>query len=144
MKLSFVQKLWLPLILSLLCLAAMSIYNAYETKETRLDERKADLKHATELALSVVKTFGDEAAAGAMPLAEAQKRAMDTVRNMRYGQDGYFQIVNSHPTVLMHGTRPEWTDKDVSDYTDPNGVYVFRDIVAIIKRDGKGFTAYAA
>jgi methyl-accepting chemotaxis protein len=144
MKLSFVQKLWLPLILSLLCLAAMSIYNAYETKETRLDERKADLKHATELALSVVKTFGDEAAAGAMPLAEAQKRAMDTVRNMRYGQDGYFQIVNSHPTVLMHGTRPEWTDKDVSNYTDPNGVYVFRDIVALIKRDGKGFTAYAA
>jgi len=144
MKLSFVQKLWLPLILSLLCLAAMSIYNAYETKETRLDERKADLKHATELALSVVKTFGDEAAAGAMPLAEAQKRAMDTVRNMRYGQDGYFQIVNSHPTVLMHGTRQEWTDKDVSNYTDPNGVYVFRDIVALIKRDGKGFTAYAA
>ena len=144
MKLSFVQKLWLPLILSLLCLAGISVYNAYQTRATRMDERKADLKHATEIALGVVKTFGDQAAAGAMPVAEAQKRAMDSVRNMRYGEDGYFQIVDPHPTVLMHGTRPEWTNKDVSDYQDPNGVYVFRDIVALAKRDGKGFTAYSA
>jgi methyl-accepting chemotaxis protein len=144
MKLSFAQKLWLPLILSLVCLAGISVYNAYQTKATRLAERKADLKHATEIALGVVKTFGDEAAAGAIPVAEAQKRAMDSVRNMRYGQDGYFQIVDSHPRVLMHGTRPEWTNKDVSDYQDPNGVYVFRDIVALIKRDGEGFTAYSA
>ncbi|MGF6721841.1 methyl-accepting chemotaxis protein [Paraburkholderia sp. GAS41] len=144
MKLSFVQKLWLPLILSLVCLAGISVYNAYQTRATRLDERQADLKHATEIALGVVKTFGDEAAAGTIPVAEAQKRAMDSVRNMRYGQDGYFQIVDPHPTVLMHATRPEWTNKDVSDYHDPNGVYVFRDIVALIKRDGKGFTAYSA
>jgi hypothetical protein len=66
MKLSFVQKLWLPLILSLLCLAGISIYEVYRTKETRLDERKEDLTHATELALSVVKTFGDQVAAGSM------------------------------------------------------------------------------
>jgi methyl-accepting chemotaxis protein len=85
MKLSFVQKLWLPLILSLLCLAGISIYQAYWTEETRLNERKADLTHATELALSVVKTFGDQVAAGSMPAAEAQKRAMDSIRNMRYG-----------------------------------------------------------
>jgi hypothetical protein len=32
MKLSFIQKLWLPLILSLAFLAAISIYNAYKTK----------------------------------------------------------------------------------------------------------------
>jgi len=83
MKLSFVQKLWLPLILSLLCLAGISIYQAYRTKETRLDERKADLTHATELALSVVKTFGDQVAAGSMPEAEARRRAMDSIRNMR-------------------------------------------------------------
>ncbi len=86
MKLSFVQKLWLPLILSLLCLAGISIYNAYQARQTRMDERKADLKHASEIALSVVKTFGDQAAAGSMPLAEAQKRAMDSIRNMRYGE----------------------------------------------------------
>ncbi|MFL9856254.1 methyl-accepting chemotaxis protein [Paraburkholderia madseniana] len=143
MKLSFVQKLWLPLILSLLCLAGISIYNAYQTREMRLEERKADLQHASEIALSAVKTFGDQAAAGSMPVEEALKRAMDSIRNMRYGEDGYFAILNSQPRVLMHPTNAERSGKDVGDYKDPNGVYVFRDIVALIKRDGKGFTAYS-
>jgi len=144
MKLSFVQKLWLPLILSLLCLAGISIYNAYQTREMRLEERKADLIHASEIALSIVKTFGDQVTAGSMPEAEARKRAMDIIRNMRYGENGYFAIFNSQPTVLMHPTQPEVNGKDVSGFKDPNGLYVYRDMVEVIKRDGKGFTAYAA
>jgi methyl-accepting chemotaxis protein len=109
----------------------------------RLDERKADLVHASEIALSVVKTFGDEAAAGTMPAAEAQRRAMDSIRNARFGEDGYFSIINSYPTVLMHATHPELNGKDVRDARDPHGVYNFRAMVAVIKRDGKGFTTYA-
>ncbi|MGF6700853.1 hypothetical protein OKW38_005530 [Paraburkholderia sp. MM5496-R1] len=144
MKLSFVQKLWLPLILSLLCLAGISIYEAYQTREVRLDERKADLKHASELALSVVKTVGDQVAAGSMPLAEAQKRAMDSIRNMRFGKDGYFMILNSQSHILMHPAKAELNGMDVVDYKDPNGVYLFREMVAVIKHDGKGFTAYTA
>jgi methyl-accepting chemotaxis protein len=142
MKLSFVQKLWLPLILSLLCLAGTSIYSAYHGREVRLEERKADLKHASEIALSVVKTFGDQAAAGSLPVAEAQKRAMDSIRNMRYGENGYFTILNSQPTILMHPTLPAMNGKDVSDYRDSNGVRFFKDTVDLIKRDGQGYTSY--
>ncbi|MFM0109134.1 methyl-accepting chemotaxis protein [Paraburkholderia rhynchosiae] len=144
MKMSFIQKLWLPLILSLLCLAGISIYNAYQTRQVRLDERKADLIHAAQIALSVVKTSGDDAAAGTLPLAEAQKRAMARIRNMRYGEDGYIEIINSQRRVLMHPANAKLDGKDAADYKDPNGVYLFRDIVAVIKRDGQGFTAFSA
>ena len=143
MKLSFVQKLWLPLILSLLCLAGVSIYDAYQTREMRLDERKVDLKHVSEIALSVARTFGDQVAAGSMPEAEAQRRAMDTIRKIRYGEDGYFAILNLQSTILMHPTHPEMIGKDATDDKDQNGVYLYKDIVAVIKRDGKGFTAFA-
>jgi methyl-accepting chemotaxis protein len=85
MKLSFMQKLWLPLILSLLCLAGISIYQGYRMKETRLDERKADLTHAAELALSVVKTFGDQAAAGTMPEASQYANRADQERRAAIG-----------------------------------------------------------
>lgn len=69
---------------------------------------------------------------------------MDSIRNMRYGEDGYFMILNSQSTVLMHPAKAELNGKDVGDYEDPNGVYLFRDMVAVIKRNGKGFTAYSA
>ncbi|MEW6347260.1 MAG: methyl-accepting chemotaxis protein [Paraburkholderia sp.] len=143
MKLSFAQKLWLPLILCLLCLTGTSIYDAYQAREVRMDERKADLIHASEIALDVVKTFADRVSAGSLPEAEAKKLAMDTVRNMRYGGDGYFTILNSKFIVLMHPTKAEMNGKDVSDFKDPNGVYLFREIVAVIRQDGKGFVAYA-
>jgi len=144
MKLSFAQKLWLPLILSLLCLAGISVYDAYQTRETRLEERKADLRHASEVALSVVKMYGDEVTAGTLPEAEAQKRAMDSIRHIRYGEDGYFVLSNSQPIALMHPTKPSYDGKDVSDFKDANGVYVYKEMVAVVKRDGKGFTAYSA
>ena len=142
MKLSFSQKLWMPLILSLLCLAGISIYNAYQTRELRLEERKADLKHASEIALSVVKTFGDLVNAGSLSEPEARKQAMDHLRNMRYGEGGYFAILNSQLTVVMQPMQPQMVGKNVSDYHDPNGVYLFRDMLDVIKRDGQGFTEY--
>jgi methyl-accepting chemotaxis protein len=143
MKLSLVQKLWLPLILSLLCLAGISIYNAYQTREVRLVERKADLIHASEIALSILKTYGDQVAAGSLPVAEAQKQAMDRIRNMRYGENGYFTILNSQPTILMHPTHPELVGKDVGDYEDSNGVRFYKNTVDLIKRGGQGFVSYA-
>jgi methyl-accepting chemotaxis protein len=142
MKLSFVQKLWLPLILSLLCLAGVSVYSAYRTRDVRLEERKADLMHASEIAISIVKTFGDQAAAGHMPEAEAQKLAMDAIRNVRYGTDGYFTVLNSK-VVLMHPTNLGMIGKDINGFKDPNGVYFFREAVALTKRDGRGFRTFA-
>jgi methyl-accepting chemotaxis protein len=142
MKLSFAQKLWLPLILSLLCLAGISIYNAYQIREMRFDERKADLIHASELALSIVKTFSDQVSAGSMTEAQAQQRAMDSIRNMRYGKDGYFMIFDSRPTILMHPTQPALQGKDVHDVKDRNGVYYYSETVDALRRDDHSFTAY--
>lgn len=143
MKLSFLQKLWLPLILSLLCLAVVSVYSAYRTKQIRLEERKTDLVHASEIALTAVKTVADQVAAGADTEADAKKRAMDIIRNIRFGENGYFTVLNSQPAILMHPMKPEMNGKDVGGYKDPNGVYLYKDAVAVVKRDGKGFNAYA-
>jgi methyl-accepting chemotaxis protein len=142
MKLSFAQKLWIPLILSLLCLVGLSIYSAYQTRDVRLEERKADLKHASEVALGIVTAFGDQVTAGSLSAADAQKQAMDSIRKIRYGESGYFSIINSHPTILMHPTHPDLDGKDGSDYKDPNGVAYFKEMVTTVESNGKGFTAY--
>jgi methyl-accepting chemotaxis protein len=143
MKLSFVQKLWLPLVLSLLSLAGLSVYNACRAREIQLEERKLDLVHASDIAFAVIKTYGDAVSAGSLSVDEARKQAMEKVRAIRYGEEGYFAIIDSHATVLMHPTRPEMNGKDASSYKDPNGVYVFRAAVAAVEHNGKGFNEYA-
>ncbi|MES2742599.1 MAG: methyl-accepting chemotaxis protein [Pseudomonadota bacterium] len=143
MKLSFVQKLWLPLGLSLSCLAWLSLHNAYDTREVRLEERKAGLAHATEIAFTVVKGYAALAASGAMPETEAKSRALEAVRNIRYGQNGYFTVFNSAPKILTHATKPEMIGKEVGDYKDLNGVYLYNESLVITKNGERGYSTYA-
>jgi methyl-accepting chemotaxis protein len=143
MKLSVVQKLWLPLILSLFCLAGMSIYSSFQTRESQLNDRKADLQQATQIALGVVKTYGDQESAGTLTDAQAKARAVDALRSLRFGDNGYFVVVDSHVVVVMSPFHPELTGKDVSQYRDPNGVYVFQGVVDSVKATGSGFSTYA-
>ena len=78
---------------------------------------------------------------GDYTLEEAEKIAADTVREMRYGTDGYFWIdTYEGVNVVYMGKDTEGTNR--IDTVDVNG---FRMIEAIIKagqQDGGGFTDY--
>jgi methyl-accepting chemotaxis protein len=100
MRLSFSQKLWLPLILSLICLTGVSVYSAFQTRGTQLEERKENLIEATALAIRVVRSYADQAAAGQMPVAEARMQALERIRKMRYGADGYFVVFNRRDFMM--------------------------------------------
>ena len=65
-KLTFQQKLWVPLICSLLCIAAIFIFDAMEVRRVRIEERQADLSNVAETALSIAKMWGDKAQSGAI------------------------------------------------------------------------------
>ncbi|CAM2148049.1 methyl-accepting chemotaxis protein [Pararobbsia alpina] len=144
MKLSFSQKLWLPLILCIAFVATVSITDAYRIRQIRYEERQNDLVHATELGIATVKAFAAEAAAGHMSPDEAKARAIEAIRATRYGGGtGYFTIMDMKPVIVMHPFHPEMQGKDVDTYKDPNGVALYHDTVAVVQRDGGGFVKYA-
>lgn len=142
MKLSFQQKLWIPLAVSLATLLAVSCIAAYQTRQVRLEEKKADLIHASELAKSVLEEFSHRAETGAISVDQAKKDALDIIRNMRYGSSGYFSIANSQAIVVMNANQPQMNGKDMSSYVDSHGQYLFREIVTMTKAQGAGFTSY--
>jgi hypothetical protein len=57
MKITFRQKLILPLILSWICLVAVFSVNTLRDREMRLDERKAQLAIADDMGVSIVKEY---------------------------------------------------------------------------------------
>ncbi|WP_063778363.1 MULTISPECIES: methyl-accepting chemotaxis protein [Burkholderia] len=143
MKLSFKQRLGLPLVLSLLCLALLSVTDAYRSREMRLDERKSDLVHATEIALATVDFYAKRVFAGELSAEQAQKQAMDVIRVMRYGEagSGYFSIVNSKGVVLMYPFDASIQNKSLSELNQKTAAIVQQQI-DLVARTGSGFQRF--
>ncbi|WP_423707959.1 methyl-accepting chemotaxis protein [Undibacterium sp. WLX3042] len=142
MKLSFRSKLYLPLIISWLCLLGISTVNVLQNKAHRFEERQIALRFATDVGMSTVKEYAALADSGAMPLEEAKKQALARLKAMRYGKDGYYTVINSHPTVIMHPIKAELIGKDVTDFKDPGGQFFYRNVATIAKGPGEGWIEY--
>jgi methyl-accepting chemotaxis protein len=143
LKMSFAKKLWLPLILSLLCLVGLSLTDAYHTRDLRIEERQLDLQHASQVVDSIVKAYASRVSAGAMTEQLAQAEALESIRQVRYGDNGYFTVLDYTGKILTHGTKPDVIGKPMLDYRDPDGVYFYRQAIEAAKRDGSGFVRYA-
>jgi methyl-accepting chemotaxis protein len=141
-KLTFQQKLWVPLICSLLCITAIFIFDAFLVRNVRIEERSGDLRNIADAGASIVKQYADKAAAGTLPKDEAQKQAMAAIKGLRYGKDGYITIT-SGTRSLMNPFKAENDGKDMADFKDPKGTYLYRDINAAgHNADGGGFVRY--
>ncbi len=142
-KLTFRQKLWIPLICSLFCITGVFVFDAVQTRNIRIEERSNDLTNIDDIALASVEYFAAQAASGALTKEEAQKEAMAAVKQMRYGSDGYVSINTFDGVAVMNPIKPESDGKSMIGFKDANGVYVYRDIADVGKSEsGKGFVRY--
>lgn len=80
--------------------------------------------------------------AGKMTREQAQQMAAQVVGQLRYDDNEYFWINDLQPRMVMHPFKPELDGKDLGDIKDPNGLAFFNTMVAIVRRDSKGFVAY--
>ncbi|MGM3174944.1 methyl-accepting chemotaxis protein [Dickeya lacustris] len=142
MRVSLARKMWFPLVISLFFLAGALLYGSVKIKQDQVSLRESELMHVTQLALSIVKTQADQATAGVISPQEAQQRAMETIKGLRYGDAGYFTILNSQAKVLMHPINSSLIGQG-ENYKDSNGVYLFREMVTVTKDNQSGYTTYA-
>ena len=140
---TFSRKLWLPLLLSLVCLAGISIADAYRMRAVRMEQTQLGIKHATEVANSIIREFAQQASTGAMTQEQAQQGAMNAISGIRFGDNGYFSMFDSQAKVLVHPMKPEFVGKTKMEYKDPNGVYLYRELIDIGKRQGAGYAYYS-
>jgi methyl-accepting chemotaxis protein len=141
MKLSFRTKLFIPLILSWLCLLTVVSFNVMRDRDLRMEERKILIASAGEMALSVAKEYGALASSGALTQDEAKKQAMARIRALRYGDSGYLLIFDDKQ-VLMHPIKPELVGKPVDATKDIEGRFVYLDALKAIQGEGRGYTHF--
>ena len=79
---------------------------------------------------------------GKLTRAEAQRNALQVIQPMRYDGDNYFWINDTHPTMVMHPTKPELDGKDLTNFKDPAGKALFVDCVNAARNPEGGFVFY--
>ncbi|MBY0238383.1 MAG: cache domain-containing protein [Burkholderiaceae bacterium] len=107
-----------------------------------LDERKNNVQQTVEAAHGVLVHFQQQAAAGTLPEAEAKKRALETIKALRYAGSEYFWINDMQPRMVMHPIKPELDGKDLSETKDPTGKRLFVAFVDMVKANGAGHVEY--
>lgn len=75
--------------------------------------------------------------------ANMQKEALKTISNMKFGKDGYFWINDLNAKMIMHPINPKLNNQDLSDTQDPNGIYIFKKMTEISKKNGSGIVKYS-
>jgi methyl-accepting chemotaxis protein len=107
-----------------------------------MDERKAGVARSVEAVFGILTQFQEEVALGRMTEADAQWRAMTTIRALRYSGNEYFWIQDMQAKMKMHPIKPELEGKDLAEFKDPAGVKLFTEFVNVVKASGAGYVFY--
>ncbi|ASY69180.1 methyl-accepting chemotaxis protein [Sinorhizobium fredii] len=127
---------------ALLVMAAALTFGLIQAQDKLVAERKAMLSAMNENAVTVFEAYHKQEEAGTLPREEAQKRALEAIKAMRYQDSGYFWVNDMQPTMVMHPIKPELDGKDLSQNKDPNGKFLFVEFVKTVQAEGRGFVDY--
>jgi len=112
-----------------------------ELRQHLLAERHNQSRILVQGALGYMDRLESMVQAGALTRDEAMARAISAVAAMSSRQGDYLWINDLTPRMLWH-PMPQWMDRDLSAFVDPDGKALFRDFVALTATDGKAWVTY--
>jgi methyl-accepting chemotaxis protein len=100
-----------------------------------------NIKNQVENAVSLINNIYNKQVAGEYTEEEAKKLAADLVRELRYGDNGYFWIdTYKGDNIVLLGNDTEGTNRYESK--DVNDFYLIKAIIENGRKEGGGFTDY--
>jgi methyl-accepting chemotaxis protein len=141
-RLTFAQKLWLPLLVSLAGLVVLSLFGAYQARQVRIDERREGLFNVADAAYNVLAQYDDMVKSGTLPLAAAQAQAAARIKAMRFGKDGYFALMTGDETMVLH-PNPAMNGKSVKGLADSHGTPLYDLLLTASQTPGGSFIDYS-
>src|SRR6056297_1508908 len=144
-KLSIILKTLLPIGITVL-LTALAFYGFIlpRINNVLMEEKQTQLKNLTHNVLELVKHYHERVTAGELTQEESQRRLLERIRAMRYGENGmeYFWVNDMNYHMLMHPYMLELEGTDMKNYEDPSGKRMVYEMVETVKESGSGFVEY--
>jgi methyl-accepting chemotaxis protein len=144
--LSFQRKIGALVGVAVIGLATFAGISLWQDQRQTFDARRGQLVAAVQSAQNIVAAYQAKAAAGGMPVEEAQKAAKEAVKLSRYGgADGksdYFYIFSLDGAGVMHPLKPEWDGQQlIGKVKDGAGNDIVKALVDALgaSKDGRAF-----
>ena len=140
-SLRIIIPLWMAFIL--FCLIILFVFIP-SVKKNLIDQKKETIRELTESTWSLLAEYQQQVERGELTLENAQSRAIQRIRNLRYGPQGkdYFWVNDLRPKLIMHPYFPELEGRDMTDFTDPDGKKIFLAFVDRVKNGDGGYVTY--
>lgn len=99
------------------------------------------IKNQVEIVIALIDTIEAKRLKGEYTLEQAKKLAADLVRELRYGEEGYFWIdTYEGVNVVLLGNKTEGTNR--YEMQDVNGLYLIKELITVGKQEGGGYVDY--
>jgi len=151
------------LMTTVLFLCAILLYFIPSAGREMLSSRKQSLKDIVDVAYSLVEEYEKRIQKGEFSPEEGRSRAMQRIKNLRYGQNDYIWINDTaqpYPVMIMHPVSPALDGKALDDpkfdkatmlqfgvhgqEVDTDGKKnLFAAFVDVCLKSGEGYVAYA-
>ncbi len=132
-----------------LVITATTIFRSIETnnkllsiqKERLIEDYDSRIKGEVEIAISMIDAINEKTKTGELTVDKAKKESADLLRNLRFGEEGYFWADTVEGVNVVYlGTDTE--GKNRLNDKDDKGNYMIKDIIENGKKDNGGYTDY--
>ncbi|HYL61840.1 MAG TPA: response regulator [Candidatus Methylomirabilis sp.] len=132
------------LIIGLAMAGLVALAAFWLTSERKLieSEKREEIRNLVETATGIVARESALEQSGLRTRREAQERAIESVRAMRYGRNNYFFIADKNGVTIMNALHPELEGQKLSSLKDQRAAEIFVKFSELVQKDGYGFVSY--
>lgn len=142
-RISISKRLWLVLLLVIAVFIGFGLLIAKQTYSNLVEGKEVKTRHLVENTIGILEYFYEQEQQATMTREQAQKQALEVIKQIRYGRNDYFWVNDLQPVMMMHPMNPALDGQNLSGYKDPDGNQVFNEFVRIAKTpEGAGFYNY--
>lgn len=110
-------------------------------KASLIEDYDKMIKDQVEIAISMIDVINEKTKTGELTIDEAKKQSAELLRNLRFGEEGYFWADTVEGVNVVYlGTNTE--GKNRLNDKDAKGNYMIKDIIENGKKENGGYTDY--
>lgn len=144
-RIKFFTNIVIPSILAVVLFIVTLFYIVIPYFENAMMDRKREMiTELTNAATSILDKYYKDEIDSVLTRKEAQRLAISRIQYLRYGDENkdYFWITDMTPVMIVHPYRPELNGKNLEEYPDSHGKFMFIEFVKTVEKYGHGYVEY--